>query len=92
MSIMLVVEIEREIEQARRRARSGEMLEVPTEAELAVLRVLATDLSAREIGGQLFLSPNRSHTRAIYRKMDVHSPSEAVARRRGRPARANTIA
>jgi LuxR family transcriptional regulator, maltose regulon positive regulatory protein len=78
----LVVEVEREIEQARGRARSGEILEVPTEAELAVLRLLATDLSAREIGGQLFLSPNtvRSHTRAIYRKLEVHSRSEAVAR------------
>jgi LuxR family transcriptional regulator, maltose regulon positive regulatory protein len=78
----LVVEVEREIEQARGRARSGEILEVPTEAELAVLRLLATNLSAREIGGQLFLSPNtvRSHTRAIYRKLDVHSRSEAVAR------------
>jgi LuxR family transcriptional regulator, maltose regulon positive regulatory protein len=78
----LVVEVEREIEQARGRARSGAILEEPTEAELAVLRLLATDLSARQIGGQLFLSPNtvRSHTRAIYRKLDVHSRSEAVAR------------
>jgi hypothetical protein len=53
-----------------------------------VLSLLATDLSAREIGGQLFLSPNtvRSHTRAIYRRLDVHSRSEAVARADARTA------
>ncbi len=47
-----------------------------------MLRLLASDLSAREIGEQLFLSPNtiRSHTRTIYRKLGVHSRPDAVAR------------
>jgi LuxR family maltose regulon positive regulatory protein len=78
----LAVEVEREIDHARQRATSGELLEPPTQAELAVLRMLASELSVARIGEQLFLSPNtvRSHTRAIYRKLGVHSRSEAVAR------------
>ena len=47
-----------------------------------MLRLLATDLSTRQIGEQLFLSPNtiRSHKRALYRKLGVHSRADAVAR------------
>ena len=78
----LCEEVERELRAARDRAAGGELLEAPTAAELAVLRLLASNLSAREIGEQLFLSPNtiRSHTRAIYRKLGVHSRPDAVAR------------
>ena len=58
------------------------LVERPSEAELAVLRLLTTDLSMREIGGELFLSPNtvRTHTRALYRKLSVSSRADAVAR------------
>ena len=54
----------------------------PSDAELAVLRLLASELSAREIAKALYLSPNtvRSHTRALYRKLGVNSRAEAVAR------------
>ena len=78
----LAAEVERELEQARSRAADGDLLEPPSEAELAVLRLLASDLSVRQIGGELFLSPNtvRSHTRAIYRKLGVNSRADAVAR------------
>lgn len=71
-----------EIEEARREAGNGHVLAVPSEAELAVLRLLATDLSARQIGAELFLSPNtvRSHIRSIYRKLSVGSREDAVAR------------
>jgi LuxR family maltose regulon positive regulatory protein len=71
-----------EIEQARRHAGNGKILELPSEAELTVLRMLASDLSAREIGARLFLSPNtvRSHIRSIYRKLGVGSREDAVAR------------
>jgi LuxR family maltose regulon positive regulatory protein len=64
------------------RASSGELLESPSDAELAVLRLLAGDLSVREIAERLFLSQNtiRSHTRALYRKLGVHTRSDAVAR------------
>jgi LuxR family maltose regulon positive regulatory protein len=51
-----------------------------TERELAVLRLLPTRLSTREIGRELYVSPNtvRSHVQAIYRKLQVNSRAEAV--------------
>ena len=51
-----------------------------TERELAVLRLLPTRLSTREIGRELYVSPNtvRSHIQAIYRKLQVNSRAEAV--------------
>jgi len=72
----------KELEQTRRVAIRGGPVERPTDAELAVMRLLATDLSARGIGEELFLSPNtvRSHMRAIYRKLAVSSRADAVAR------------
>jgi LuxR family maltose regulon positive regulatory protein len=78
----LAAEVEHEIAQATTRVGSGEILEPPSDAELAVLRLLATDLSARQIGAKLFLSANtvRSHLRAIYRKLGVNSRADAVAR------------
>ena len=78
----LAEKVERELDAERGRASSGEVLELPSEAELAVLRLLASDLSAREIGDQLFLSQNtiRSHTRALYHKLGVHSRADAIAR------------
>jgi ATP/maltotriose-dependent transcriptional regulator MalT len=71
-----------ELEIARNRASSGELLEPPSDAELAVLRLLAGDLSIREIGERLVLSQNtiRSHTRALYNKLGVHTRADAVAR------------
>jgi LuxR family maltose regulon positive regulatory protein len=80
----LVAEVGLGLERAQTRAASGEILEPPSDAELAVLRLLATDLSARQIGGKLFLSLNtvRSHTRALYHKLGVSSRSDAVARAR----------
>jgi LuxR family maltose regulon positive regulatory protein len=78
----LAAEVQREIEQRRGEASGGEVLDPPTPAELAVLRLLTTELSVRQIGEQLFLSPNtiRSHTRSIYRKLGVNSRADAVAR------------
>jgi LuxR family maltose regulon positive regulatory protein len=78
----LAIEVEEELEHAKSRAADGEVLALPTKAELAVLSLLATDLSVREIGEKLFLSPNtvRSHTRALHRKLGVSSRADAVAR------------
>ena len=78
----LASDVERDLDLAASRAGRGEVLERPSEAELAVLRLLASELSARDIGGRLFLSANtvRTHTRAIYRKLGVNSRAEAVAR------------
>jgi LuxR family maltose regulon positive regulatory protein len=78
----LAAEVAHELGTTRDRADSGELLDQPTEAELAVLRLLAGELSTREIGARLFLSQNtiRSHRRALYRKLRVHSRADAVAR------------
>jgi LuxR family maltose regulon positive regulatory protein len=55
-----------------------------TERELAVLRLLPSRLSTREIGRELDVSANtvRSHVQAIYRKLQVNSRAEAVTQAR----------
>jgi ATP/maltotriose-dependent transcriptional regulator MalT len=62
-----------------------------SEAEWAVLRLLGSDLSRREIGEQLYLSHNtiRSHMRAIFLKLGVSSREAAVARAGEAPAAAD---
>jgi LuxR family maltose regulon positive regulatory protein len=47
-----------------------------------VLRLQTGDLSTREIAERLFLSQNtiRSHTRALYHKLGVHTRTDAIAR------------
>jgi LuxR family maltose regulon positive regulatory protein len=56
-----------------------------TERELAVVRLLPTGLSTREIGRELYVSVAtiRSHVQAIYRKLEVTTRAEAVAHARG---------
>lgn len=51
-------------------------------SERAVLRLLPSGLSQREIGGTLFLSVNtvKTHCRNIYTKLHAQSREEAVAR------------
>jgi LuxR family maltose regulon positive regulatory protein len=55
-----------------------------TERELAVLRLLPSGMTQREIGATLFLSENtvKTHARGIYRKLAASTRSEAVARAR----------
>jgi LuxR family transcriptional regulator, maltose regulon positive regulatory protein len=55
-----------------------------TERELAVLRLLPSGMTQREIGATLFLSENtvKTHTRGIYRKLAASGRDEAVARAR----------
>jgi LuxR family maltose regulon positive regulatory protein len=55
-----------------------------SERELGVLRLLASDLTQREIGRELYLSLNtvKSHTRSIFRKLGVSGREQAVARAR----------
>lgn len=65
-----------------------------SDAERRVLRLLASDLSLREIGRELFLSLNtvKTHKRSIYRKLGVVSRAEAVraARREAPSGRADS--
>jgi LuxR family maltose regulon positive regulatory protein len=55
-----------------------------SDRELAVLRFLPTNLSAAEIGGELFLSVHtvKTHMRKLYAKLDVHTRAEAVQKGR----------
>jgi LuxR family maltose regulon positive regulatory protein len=68
--------------QTRAEADGSPLREQPTPAELEILRLLATDLSQREIGKKLYLSLNtvKTHTRSIYRKVGATSRQDAVAR------------
>ena len=55
-----------------------------SDRELAVLRFLPTNLSAGEIGAELFLSVHtvKTHMRKLYAKLGVHTRAEAVQRGR----------
>jgi LuxR family maltose regulon positive regulatory protein len=61
-----------------------ELAEPLTDSELRVLGYLPSNLSAREIGAELYLSVNtvKVHTRHIYAKLGVHTRTDAVARAR----------
>jgi LuxR family maltose regulon positive regulatory protein len=67
--------------QAGRMGRASEALSA---AELSVLRLLRSELSQREIAGELHLSFNtiKTHTRNIYRKLGVAERTAAIARAR----------
>jgi LuxR family transcriptional regulator, maltose regulon positive regulatory protein len=82
---MLSALLEQTEEALGSRARRPVPVAAPlTERELPVLRLLPTRLSTREIGRELYVSPNtvRSHVRAIYRKLQVNSRAEAVTQAR----------
>jgi LuxR family maltose regulon positive regulatory protein len=63
-------------------APAGPRREALTPSERAVLRLLPSGLSQREIGAELFLSVNtvKTHCRNIYTKLHAGSREEAVAR------------
>jgi LuxR family transcriptional regulator, maltose regulon positive regulatory protein len=58
--------------------------EALTRSEVRVLRYLPTNLSTREIAGELYLSTNtvKTHQRHLYQKLGSSSRSEAVERAR----------
>jgi LuxR family maltose regulon positive regulatory protein len=74
------------LEDAERRLAAFSDGRVPslTPAELRILGLLPSHLSFREIGEQLCVSTNTVKTQAlsVYRKLDVTSRSDAVARAR----------
>jgi LuxR family maltose regulon positive regulatory protein len=83
--------IRRLLGQARGRARTEARLahrppgvEELSEGEFRVLRLLASDLTQREIGAELYLSLNtiKSHTRSIFRKLGASNREQCVARAR----------
>jgi LuxR family maltose regulon positive regulatory protein len=66
------------------RSAESEGTEQLTQKELEVLRLLATRLSRREIGEQLYVSLNtvKTHQRRVYRKLGVEDRDAAVTRAR----------
>jgi LuxR family maltose regulon positive regulatory protein len=71
---------ERELRKGRPRRAVGSMNGQLTQRELAVLRLLHTELSVSELGKLLYVSPStiKSHVKSIYRKLSVSSRKEAV--------------
>jgi LuxR family maltose regulon positive regulatory protein len=65
-------------------SRSLPASDVPSEAEIRVLRLLASPLSAREIAGELYISINtvKTHTKALHQKLGTSSREETVSRAR----------
>ena len=74
--------VEQDLTTAKASVGNGRAAAIPSDAELAVLRCLATGLSRREIGERLYISLNtvKTHTRELYRKLGATSRAEAVAR------------
>ena len=71
--------LEQQLTSRRRAVPSAEAL---TDREAAVLRLLRGTMSLRDIGQEMFISPNtvKTHTQAIYRKLGVSTRREAVDR------------
>jgi LuxR family maltose regulon positive regulatory protein len=79
--------LERQERQLSRRKRQKEThTQELTERELAVLRLLDSEHSNREIGRILYVSSNtvKAHVKSIYRKLEVHSREEAAEEARAR--------
>src|SRR5262249_36731549 len=59
-------------------------LEALSDSEIRVLRYLPTNLSARQIGSELYVSHHtvRTHIRHLYAKLGTHNRADAVARAR----------
>lgn len=72
------------LERALPRQTTEALREPLTESETRVLRLLATALSKREIGNELYVSVNtiKTHVKHLYAKLDVQSRREAVERAR----------
>ena len=75
---------ERALQVAPAARAAGRVYGELSERELVVLRLLATNLSQREIGSELYVSLNtvKSHTRSVFRKLGVASRADAVAKGR----------
>jgi LuxR family maltose regulon positive regulatory protein len=70
------------LERRLTRPRPGVAGKPLTEREVTVLALLQSTLSLREIGQELYLSPNtvKTHARAAYRKLGVSTRQDAIAR------------
>ena len=80
----LVARVERRLRLLPTRAMRTPYGDDLSNRELAVLRLLATDLTQREIGEALYVSFNtvKTHVKSIFRKLDVATRPDAVSRAR----------
>ena len=78
----LVARVERRLRLLPSRAPRTPYDEDLSDRELAVLRLLATDLTQREIGEALYVSFNtvKTHVKSIFRKLDVATRPDAISR------------
>jgi LuxR family maltose regulon positive regulatory protein len=70
------------VESTVERRRDEELLgSRPSDAEMRVLELLATDLTFEQIAKQLYLSPNTvgAHRRRLYRRLGARSREHAIA-------------
>lgn len=79
-----ILELRAELEGNPPRQASQPLPEPLTERETRVLRLLATDLSRREIGNELYVSVNtvKTHVKHLYAKLDVGTRRQAIERAR----------
>ena len=79
-----IIELKAGVEGTGTDHASESLAESLTESEVRVLRLLATDLSKREIGNELYVSVNtvKTHVKHLYAKLDVQTRRQAVERAR----------
>jgi LuxR family transcriptional regulator, maltose regulon positive regulatory protein len=75
---------ERRLRVSPRRGAAAAAVEEFSDREVAVLRLLSSELSQREIGGALYISFNtvKTHSKNIYRKLGVSQRADSVTRAR----------
>jgi LuxR family maltose regulon positive regulatory protein len=80
----MLARTERRLQRGSLRHTGGASADELTERELAVLRLLPSELSQREIAAALYVTLNtvKTHAKSIYRKLDVDGRDEAVNRAR----------
>jgi DNA-binding NarL/FixJ family response regulator len=78
----LLARVRRLIERAQERSSGGSTGFGLTRRELEVLQLLGSGKRAPEIAAELGISPKTvsSHIQSLFRKLDVHSRAQAVAR------------
>jgi len=79
----LVAKVERRLRLVPSRARTPYEDDL-SDREIGVLRLLATELTQREIGAALDVSLNtvKTHVKSVFRKLDVATLPDAVSRAR----------
>lgn len=73
-------QIARKVVQSFRKTPSASVLDILTNREYEVLKLLSRGLIYKEIAGEMFISIDKvkTHIRNIYKKLEVHTKTEAV--------------